>query len=375
MVQIVPTLVKEPRVSVQCPHCSVQLEYAKSQTPSTSTDFELSCAKCQHTFGPPSSSTGSSGKAQQRRRIGTQAAPLDTTYYDLLEVPIDADLEAIKKSYRRKALRHHPDKLPQGIPEAKRLEAEEHFKNLSAAYAVLSNPEERKKYNEFGPKGAQSAEGAMMDPEAVFSSLFGGDKFQDLIGKISIGAELKSSLQKEQEAQDSGDGDKLEDTKAAATKSRKDMTPEERAKARAEAEAKREKERKEAAERAKVREERVLELKDKLLKKMSIFTEQATSPTDAPVCRSVRAIWSIEAEELKMESYGVELLHSIGTTYCQRAQQYSASHNTVLGLGGWWSGMKQTANTFSETVSTLRSAYELTDIVQSSSVVLANQND
>lgn len=356
MTVTIQSRLKEPTLSSTCPYCRTDLEYLKSAVPSNNASFQISCARCARAFDAPSHSSSSKGKqaASSRRRIGTQASPLDTTYYDILEVPVDAELDAIKKSYRKLALKHHPDKLTasQRTPEA-----EEKFKQISIAYAVLSNPEERKKYNEYGPASKQQESG-FVDPEQVFSSLFGGERFEDLIGKVSIGAEMKSALQKEEEQQEH---DPASD-KSKSLKAKKDMTPEEREIAKQEADKKKEKERIEAAERARVREERVKELHAKLIKKISIFTEQARSPVDEPVRKSVRAIWTIEAEELKDESHGVELLQSIGSTYLQRAQQYSAASGTPLGLGGWWSGMKQTATLFSDTYSTLRSAYELTDI-------------
>lgn len=356
MTVTVQSRLREPTVPVTCPHCKTELEYLKISIPANES-FKISCARCARPFDGPSPASSSRGKqAASRRRIGTQTSPLDTAYYDILEVSVDADLDTIKKSYRKLALKHHPDKLSaaQRTPEA-----EEKFKQISIAYAVLSNPEERRKYNEYGPASKQQENG-FVDPEQVFSSLFGGERFEDLIGKVSIGAEMKSALQKEEEQQES---DPSSDKVQKAQKAKKDMTAEEREQARVEAEKKKEQERAEAAERARVRKERVKELHAKLLKKISIFTEQAATPSDEPVRKSVRAIWTIEAEELKDESHGVELLQSIGTTYLQKAQQYSAASGTPLGLGGWWSGMKQTATLFSDTYSTLRSAYELTDIV------------
>jgi DnaJ-class molecular chaperone len=64
------------------------------------------------------------------------------------------------------------------------------FKQISIAYQVLSDPDLRHKYNEFGQKnGGGTAEpaGGFQDPEEVFGKMFGGDKFEDLIGTISIG--------------------------------------------------------------------------------------------------------------------------------------------------------------------------------------------
>jgi curved DNA-binding protein len=66
-------------------------------------------------------------------------------YYKALGVDKGASLEDIKKAYRKLALKHHPDRNPS---DKKR--AEEKFKDISEAYAVLSDPEKRKQYDEFG---------------------------------------------------------------------------------------------------------------------------------------------------------------------------------------------------------------------------------
>jgi len=65
-------------------------------------------------------------------------------YYKTLGVEKTASSEDIKKAYRKLALKYHPDKNPDNK------EAEEHFKKISEAYAVLSDPEKRKQYDSFG---------------------------------------------------------------------------------------------------------------------------------------------------------------------------------------------------------------------------------
>jgi len=66
-------------------------------------------------------------------------------YYKVLGLDKGASLEDIKKAYRKLALKYHPDRNP---TDKKR--AEEKFKEISEAYAVLSDPEKRKQYDEFG---------------------------------------------------------------------------------------------------------------------------------------------------------------------------------------------------------------------------------
>ena len=65
-------------------------------------------------------------------------------YYEVLGVSRDATVDEIKKSYRKLAMQYHPDKNPGNK------EAEEKFKEIAEAYAILSDPQKREKYNRFG---------------------------------------------------------------------------------------------------------------------------------------------------------------------------------------------------------------------------------
>ena len=69
----------------------------------------------------------------------------ETDYYQSLGVSRDATAEDIKKAYRKLAMKYHPDKA-----KGDKKQAEEKFKQISEAYAVLSNPEKKKEYDEFG---------------------------------------------------------------------------------------------------------------------------------------------------------------------------------------------------------------------------------
>lgn len=103
----------------------------------------------------------------------------DTKFYDLLGVAPDADEATIKKGYRRQALRYHPDRNPD------KPEAEEKFKEIAAAYEVLTDPKKRATYDRFGEQGLQNAgaEGAEGggfhgggfhgDPFNIFETVFG----------------------------------------------------------------------------------------------------------------------------------------------------------------------------------------------------------
>lgn len=89
----------------------------------------------------------------------------ETKYYDLLEVSPNAGDAELKKAYRKKALRVHPDKG--GDPEL--------FKEITHAYEVLSDPQKRDIYDTRGEAGLQEGPGmGGMDAQDLFSSLFGG---------------------------------------------------------------------------------------------------------------------------------------------------------------------------------------------------------
>ena len=72
-----------------------------------------------------------------------------TEFYDLLGVQPDASDDEIKKAFKRKAIKCHPDKHANSTPEV-RAAAEEEFKEIGQAYEVLSDPDKRKMYNKYG---------------------------------------------------------------------------------------------------------------------------------------------------------------------------------------------------------------------------------
>jgi molecular chaperone DnaJ len=98
-------------------------------------------------------------------------------YYEILGVEKGASKEEIKKSYRKQALKYHPDKNPGDAA------AEEKFKEAAEAYEVLSNDEKRARYDRFGHAGMGNGggfSGQHMTMEDIFSSF--GDIFGDAFG-------------------------------------------------------------------------------------------------------------------------------------------------------------------------------------------------
>lgn len=106
-------------------------------------------------------------------------------YYKILELPADASEETIRKSYRRLALRYHPDRNPgdQG--------AEDRFKEIAEAYGVLIDPQKRSQYDQWLRAGAQqraATGGFNYSQEEIFRDLFRDPRFssifQDLFGEF-----------------------------------------------------------------------------------------------------------------------------------------------------------------------------------------------
>ena len=100
-------------------------------------------------------------------------------YYEVLGVDKSASADEIKKAYRKKAIQYHPDKNPGDK------EAEEKFKEAAEAYEVLSNPDKRARYDQFGHEGMSGAGGfgggfgggqgmSMDDIFSMFGDIFGG---------------------------------------------------------------------------------------------------------------------------------------------------------------------------------------------------------
>ncbi|MBR1691979.1 MAG: molecular chaperone DnaJ [Lachnospiraceae bacterium] len=100
-------------------------------------------------------------------------------YYEVLGVDKNADDAAIKKAYRSLAKKYHPDMNPGDA------EAEKKFKEASEAYAILSDPEKKRQYDQFGhaafENGGSGGFGGFDFSGADFSDIF-GDIFGDLFG-------------------------------------------------------------------------------------------------------------------------------------------------------------------------------------------------
>lgn len=101
-------------------------------------------------------------------------------YYEILGVGRSADAEEIKKSFRRLARKYHPDLNP------KDKTAETHFKEINEAYEVLSDPEKRQKYDQFGQYWKQVGQTGSASPGKGFEEFGFGDftSFEEFISEL-----------------------------------------------------------------------------------------------------------------------------------------------------------------------------------------------
>ncbi|MFH1407065.1 MAG: molecular chaperone DnaJ [Candidatus Omnitrophota bacterium] len=109
-------------------------------------------------------------------------------YYEILGISKNASKDEIKKVYRNLALKYHPDR----VPAEKKKESEEKFKEISEAYAVLSDEQKKSQYDQFGHEGI----GARYSSEDIFrgadfSSIFedlgfGGSIFEDVFSDFGL---------------------------------------------------------------------------------------------------------------------------------------------------------------------------------------------
>ncbi len=110
-------------------------------------------------------------------------------YYEILGLSKGAAIDEVKKAYRQAVMKHHPDRVP---PEQKK-QAEEKFKEISESYAVLSDPQKKQLYDQYGHAGIDSRYSTEdIFRGADFSSIFGnmggglGDIFENLFSDFGV---------------------------------------------------------------------------------------------------------------------------------------------------------------------------------------------
>ncbi|KAL8813906.1 MAG: hypothetical protein Q9223_006832 [Gallowayella weberi] len=108
------------------------------------------------------------------------------------------------------------------------------------------------------------------------------------------------------------------------------------------------------AERKRIRDERVETLAKKLLDRISVWTETDKGPD---VTKAFQEKTRLEVENLKMESFGLEILHAVGTTYLQKASSFLKSQK-FLGISGFFSRLKDKGTWAKDTWNTISTAID-----------------
>lgn len=322
----------------------------------------------------------------------TEPMVFETEYYDILQVSPDATAAEIKKAYRKRSIKDHPDKNPNDP------KATEKFQAISQAYQVLSNEELRAKYDKFGKESAVPKEG-FEDAGEYFSMIFGGEAFVSYIGELSLlkdltkSAELSEEEEKEekekrerkekneqveqverveqQEAVKSGEGAAGAASGASASSSTLQLTggsagegTGSSAEDGAPGEAAKEKEKSKLEEHEEEirlkKEETIKTLSKKLIERLSVLTE---SSYDADCKTSFQKKFEIEAQALKMESFGLDILHTIGKVYISKGEIYLNSHQ-FLGIPGFFSSVKAKGNIVMDTFRTISTALDAQSTMQ-----------
>lgn len=288
----------------------------------------------------------------------------DTSYYDLLGIEPNATAVEIKKAYRKKSVKEHPDKNPNDP------QATERFQAISEAYQVLSDDALRAKYDKFGKKEAVP-QGGFEDAAEQFSAIFGGDSFSSYIGELQLLKNLQKTeeLTAEHEAQKAKEKEEEEKLKAKRLEEEKlrlqrqlngeikandialhngktddDSTiPHKKTKLEEFEE-----------EQKKEKDEMINKLSNILVERLSILTE---SVYDEQCKISFQKKFEEEANLLKMESFGLDILHTIGDIYCQKARIFLGSQN-LFGWGGMFQSMKAKGGVVMDTLRTVSAALD-----------------
>jgi curved DNA-binding protein CbpA len=319
--------------------------------------------------------------------------------------------------------------------------AHERFQQIGEAYQVLSDSNLRKAYDKYGKDHAKPQEG-FADPAEFFTSIFGGEAFEDWIGEISLMKDLTATMditmaegEEEEEVQTDAEFPGTEEAKkqsaqefaekeatgasgtpaavpiptvvveeeekssaaqdntgagptppprsqatspapSSSSRSRTQIPlrpaltdkPHDEASIRKAEDELRQKEKKKGGlskeqreqlaayekERALIREKRVTTLSEKLLDRVSVWTE--TDKGD-DVTRAFEEKMRLEVENLKMESFGIDILHAIGQTYISKASGLLRSQK-FLGIGGFFSRLKDKGTLVKDTWNTISSALD-----------------
>ena len=128
-------------------------------------------------------------ESKSQRDSSARRKVKDTELYELLGIQTNASSSEIRAAYRKKAREVHPDKVDKSMRES----AEKTFREISAAYETLSDPQSRLRYDNSGIGSNEDSEFAL-DPYAFFGALFGSELVEQYVGELSIANAFDSLL-------------------------------------------------------------------------------------------------------------------------------------------------------------------------------------
>ncbi|KAJ1918026.1 DnaJ-like protein [Mycoemilia scoparia] len=324
------------------------------------------------TTGASESSNGGNAGNGRNRKKGTDEDPLETEYYDWLDVKPTATPAEIKKRYYVLALKYHPDKNPSP-------EAAEKFKQISDAYQVLSDPKARKHYNEYGAK--KGADVVSVDPADFFNQVFGLDRFVDMIGELNIISELTTLIDeqsddiKKESEKESNTGDAAQSPKFSAgepgtpgaieapgaNQHQSDtatISSVHKADLKAEKRRKKEELMKKDAERKRKNEERVKKLTEKLRYKLETYTDMHHAQGKEVADKVWKDQIVNEANDLRQEALGADLLNAIGRIYHFKANKYLERQEFMGGFKGVLTAVKEKGQIIGGTYGVIKAAMD-----------------
>mmetsp|Transcript_63433 Transcript_63433/g.95765 ORF Transcript_63433/g.95765 Transcript_63433/m.95765 type:complete len:537 (-) Transcript_63433:122-1732(-) len=202
----------------------------------------------------------------------------DMHYYDLLGLDPSVDSAMVKRRYYIIARKYSPDRCGANS------QAQEEFNEIGHAYMVLMNAELREKYDRVGRKGlwkTESYDDEDVNPNTLYTFLFGSEKFDDYIGRLAAATAARVG--------------EVENTKVSDAEARL------------------------------LQRRRVTRLALKLADRLQQWAEDGLE-------MSAKANWTAEAEILSKASYGVDLVQVIGKLYSLSAVQFLGSIESGIGM-------------------------------------------
>lgn len=239
----------------------------------------------------------------------------DLEYYEALGITKDSSHDQIKKAYYKAALACHPDRFSSSDEATKNI-MERKFKFINEAYQVLSDPQSRDLYDKGGKNALDLSKSTFVDPHVLFRSFFGGEAFVDIIGELGL-VQIVSMALKSYEEQDNSDKIAISaHSEENSIKNDIDLTIQQK------------------LEIKQARSKRVIQLAHKLASRLDLYCcgNQSLDFFKNTVVE--------EVSQLKNESFGPELLKTVGHIYHNKAKQFLGK-DSFLGLSAFYYGVKE----------------------------------